>query len=45
MTNFIFGFLIGVIAEFIAKRVQKRRDKEIILINGNGNDVKYQARR
>lgn len=49
MTNFILGFLIGVIAEFIAllviaKQVQKRRDKEI-LINGNGNDVKYEIKR
>lgn len=35
MTNFILGFLIGVIVEFIvllviAKQVQKRRDKEIL---------------
>lgn len=41
MTNFILGFLIGVIAEFIAllviaKHVQKRRDKEIL--RGDKND-------
>lgn len=38
MTNFILGFLIGVIAEFIAllviaKQVQKRRDKEKLQSN------------
>lgn len=49
MLNFILGFLIGVIAEFvtllvIAKQVQKRRDKSI-LINGNGNNVKYEISR
>lgn len=42
MTNFILGFLIGVIAEFIAllviaKQVQKRRDKEILRGDKNAN--------
>lgn len=42
MTNFILGFLIGVIVEFIAllviaKQVQKRRDKEILRGDKNAN--------
>lgn len=47
MTNFIIYFLIGAIVGFIvrvAKQVQKRRDEEII-INGDGNNVKYEYTR
>ena len=43
MTKFILGFLIGVIAEFIAllvvaRQVQKIRDKEILRGDDNGKE-------
>lgn len=45
MTNFILGFLSGVIAEFvalfvIAKQVQKRRDKEILAMQRLNEEAK-----
>lgn len=44
--NFILGFIIGAVAEFIAflviaHEIQKKRDIEV-LMNGNGNSVKYE---